>query len=690
MSKPDLQPTVDRINPSAEQNTPPGGLRDQLTLAPPCAPDEPASSLPAAEVPGYEILDKLGHGGMGVVYQARQMCLNRLVALKMILAGSHATAEMLARFKAEAESVARLQHPNIVQIYEVGTCEGKPYLSLEFVNGGGLDRKLAGRPQCPRAAAELLETLARAAHAAHQKGIVHRDLKPANVLLHHEGHSPPARGFGTPKITDFGLAKHLDGSGGQTQSGAIIGTPSYMAPEQAQAKRTVGPAADVYALGAILYEMLTGRPPFQAATPLDTVLQVMSEEPVPPSRRQPDVPPDLEIICLKCLQKDPGHRYASAEELAEDLRRFLDHEPIRARPVSRATRVRKWARRQPALATLLAVLAAGPVVSLIVLANFRASVRQHHQDIPWAVNRQGKFVQPIRRAYGLAFSPDGQSLAASDRSGTVTIRNAQTGEVTLTLRGHAQTVTSITFDRLGKHLASASNDGTAKVWDVASGKAVHTLRGHTGPVTGVAFGPDGQRLVSGSEDRTAKVWDVATGKELLTFRAHEGKIHCVTFSPDGRHVASGNSKILRAVAVGVVKVWEAESGKEVFGFSHAGPVWAVAFSGNGRSLATASADQTVKVWDADTGKLVLTFPGHAHAVNAVGFSPDDTRLVSASDANVKVWRAGDGQVVLTLHGHSDMIANAVFSPDGRRLASASIDGTVKIWDATDGRELCSK
>src|SRR5262249_17925913 len=250
----------------------------------------------------------------------------------------------LARFRTEAEAIARMQHPNIVQIYEVGEQGGLPYFSLEFCGGGSLEKKLSGTPLPPHESAALVEALARAMDAAHQKGVIHRDLKPANVLLAEDG---------TPKITDFGLAKKLD-EAGQTASGAVMGTPSYMAPEQAGGK-AVGPLADVYALGAILYECLTGRPPFKAATPLDTIMQVISEEVVSPSLLSPQVPRDLETICLKCLQKEPAKRYTTAQALADDLRRFLAGEPIVARPVGWLERVWKWSHRRPAAAALLAV-----------------------------------------------------------------------------------------------------------------------------------------------------------------------------------------------------------------------------------------------------------------------------------------------------------------------------------------------
>jgi serine/threonine-protein kinase len=330
----------------------------------PPEPQTPAVAAPWPSVPGYEILDELGRGGMGVVYKARHVKLNRLVALKMILAGAHAGSDDLARFRVEAEAVARLQHPNIVQIYEVNDHDGNPYLALEFCEAGSLAQQLDGTPLLPRQAVELVETLARATQAAHQAGIVHRDLKPANVLLvgsdgEHAvalGRSPEEAVSYEPKITDFGLAKKLDATTGQTATGAIMGTPSYMAPEQAGGKsKDVGPAADVYALGAILYELVSGRPPFKAATPLDTLMQVVADEPVPPRRLNSQLPRDVETICLKCLHKEPGKRYGSAMALAEDLRRFLSGEPIVARPVGPLGRFGRWCRRKPGLAAAIAL-----------------------------------------------------------------------------------------------------------------------------------------------------------------------------------------------------------------------------------------------------------------------------------------------------------------------------------------------
>jgi serine/threonine protein kinase len=368
-----------------------------------------AAGLPA--VPGYEVLEVLGRGAMGVVYKARHVKLNRLVALKMILSGAHAGEPELARFRSEAEAVARLQHPNVVQIHEIGEHAGLPYFSLEFVDGGSLQQHLAGTPQQPGAAAQLLETLARAVHAAHEKGIVHRDLKPANVLLTRDG---------VPKVSDFGLAKQLDADSGRTQSGAILGTPSYMAPEQAAGRtKEVGPPADVWALGAILYEALTGGPPFRGATVRDTLEQVCTREPVPPRQWQPKVPRDLETICLKCLHKEPHRRYASALALAEDLERFQERKPIVARPVGRLERAGKWARRNPAVAAFLTVLVVGTVVSASLAVYAVQKAELAHSSETAAVNANtelGKANDELKNANASLIKKDDQLLTALARS----------------------------------------------------------------------------------------------------------------------------------------------------------------------------------------------------------------------------------------------------------------------------------
>ncbi len=334
--------------------------------------DLSAAVIEALRAAGYEVVGELGRGGMGVVYLARKIKLSRLCALKMILAGAHAGSAVLARFRAEAEAVARLTHPDIVQIYHVGEVDGLPYLELEYLPGGGLDHALNGSPRPAEEAAHLVEIMARAIAEAHRQGIVHRDLKPANILLD---------ATGRPKVADFGLAKILGSDDGLTKSRAVLGSPSYMAPEQAEGDaRSVGATTDVYALGAILYELLTGRPPFRAATALLTLVQVKESDPVPPSRLQPGLAGDVETICLKCLEKAPLRRYATADALAEDLRRFRAGEPILAKPIPSWERAWKWARRRPSLAAALTVSTAAIMLllggALYYNSRLRVAVRE--------------------------------------------------------------------------------------------------------------------------------------------------------------------------------------------------------------------------------------------------------------------------------------------------------------------------
>ncbi len=356
-------------------------------------------TFPAAFGP-YELLAEIGRGGMGVVYRARQRALQRLVAIKMITPGACSGAGAVARFRNEAQAAARLQHPNVVQIFEVGEQQGQPYFAMEYVEGGSLARRLDGQPLPARQAAQLIETLARAVHAAHQCGVIHRDLKPGNVLLRGKseiGNPNSAKEKSDsvadfefriadfePMVTDFGLAKQVDRDVGmQTESGAILGTPCYMAPEQAEGHGArSGPTADVYSLGAMLYELLTGRPPFRGVTRLDTLQQIVHDEPVPPRRLQPALPRDLETICLSCLPKEPDKRYASAAALAEDLGRFRAGEPIRARPAGRFEIAWRWCCRQPKLAGLAAalVLAVATGLSLVLWQWQRAEIHLHETE----------------------------------------------------------------------------------------------------------------------------------------------------------------------------------------------------------------------------------------------------------------------------------------------------------------------
>jgi serine/threonine protein kinase len=379
----------------------------------------PASVFKIPRLPGYDIDSELGRGGMGVVYKAQQIGLGRTVALKMILAGQHASPEQLARFHTEAEAVARLQHPNIVQIHEVGEHEGMPYFSLEFVAGGNLSNKLAGTPQPARDSAEMVQTLAHAVHAAHERGVIHRDLKPDNVLLTE---------LGSPKIADFGLAKMMDAGPQHTQTGLPLGTPSFMAPEQARGESgEIGPATDVYALGAILYEMLTGRPPFRGTTAIETVRQVISEDPLPPSRLQSKVPRDLETICLRCLEKRTDQRYSTAAQLAEDLQRFLRGEPILARPSNVWSRAIKLTRRRPAIAALLVVSAVATIALTAMGAIYSSRLLQANVKLQKEISENRRLLSLSFVAYGRVCAIAAKEANLDDPLVVPTSRTAQLG-----------------------------------------------------------------------------------------------------------------------------------------------------------------------------------------------------------------------------------------------------------------------
>jgi eukaryotic-like serine/threonine-protein kinase len=723
---------------------------DAATLPPAPPPSESATLPPApadsllpetvgpVHVPGYEVLRELGRGGMGVVYQARHLQLGRVVALKMVLAGGHASAADLSRFRTEAEAVARLQHPNIVQIFEVGEYGGLPFFSLEYCDGGNLDRKLSGTPLPPKEAASLARTLARAMQAAHEKGVVHRDLKPANVLLTADGE---------PKITDFGLAKRLDDASGQTQTGVILGTPSYMAPEQAAGRaREVGPAADVYALGAILYELLTGRPPFRAATPLDTILQVAIDEAVPPRQLQRTVPRDLETVCLKCLGKEPRKRYASAQALADDLGRFLEGRPVAARPVGRLELVGRWCRRNPVVAgltaTLFLSLAAGAGVAswfAVQAAGEARRARADEQQVRDQADRLNDQAGVLRdQADELRDRAD--KLRDESLSVRRNLYDAQMSRVQLTweegqpelipplldgqrpeqtggadLRGfewhfwsHRRRPEVVNFNANLGQLEADATDGrrvavaaaaAGVVWEVGAGRKVC---GFTAPTARdrfsgqeLALSPDGRFLAAGGEwqgqgqpkgaagpkDFSLHLWDAATGAALPPLEGHTGRVAALAFSDDGRLLASASRD-------GTARTWDPAAGKQLQAFE-----WpdkkpptggAVAFEPGGRRLVWA-ADGRVIFWDLATGAAALSYPADCRSL---AFSPDGRKLAVLSEVGIRVLDAAKGRETAALQGNCRGVRSFTFSPDGKRIATAHfLEGRLRVWDAHTGEEL---
>jgi WD40 repeat protein/DNA-directed RNA polymerase specialized sigma24 family protein len=727
LEAPDDDPFIDLLRRAARPATPtPGGGAETVGLTPALA----AAPGPAPTVPGHEILRELGRGGMGVVYKARHLRLNRLVALKVLLAGAHAGPEALVRFRAEAEAVARLRHPHIVQIYDIGEHEGLPWFALELCEGGSLAEQARGVPCPPRQAARLVEAVARGV-AAHEQGIVHRDLKPANILLarKEEGQGRPTDEF-EPRVADFGLAKWAEGGGGLTGTGAVVGTPGYMAPEQACGdNRSVGPAADVYALGAILYELLTGRPPFQAATALETLEQVVGSEAAPPRRLNPRVPADLETIALKALRKEPEKRYAGAAALAEDLRRFQAGEPIAARPAGALERGWRWAKRHPAVAALTAAVAGVLLAGVAgVTWQWREAVHQKElaQEQTGVAREQTKRTTIALKKAEAAEKQASDRAVAEARARAEAIKESRRAEVARysselelvrrdllaghygdararldgcrwdlrgweydfmrglldrrlrILPGHTDHVVAVAFRPDGRLLASAAYDGTIRLWEPDTGLETRLLR-TPAPVRGVAFSPDGRLLASAGLDGRLILWNARTGRPFRTLGGPPGRLSSVAFSPDGRMLAAG-------AADRTVKLWDVRTGRPVRGLGgHEDVVSAVAFTADGR-LASSSIDGTARLWDVRTGKQVLALR-HSAPVYGLAFRRDGLRLATASEEGARVWDVRTGKQVLSVGKAGSEAARAVaFSPDGKRLAVARSLWPTTIHDAETGKE----
>jgi WD40 repeat protein/serine/threonine protein kinase len=705
-----------------------GGMASILPPGPPRDGDLP-------RVLGYEVRGELGSGGMGVVYRAYDPRLKREVALKMIRADHKVRPSDLARFRTDAEALARLRHPNIAQIYDVSESDGRPYFALELAEGGSLEKQLGDRAQPPDVAARMVETLARAVQYAHQRGVIHRDLKPGNILLTSPGEPPAAGGpgdstsavgelVGVPKIADFGLAKFLDAEGVRaclTLPDFPLGTPSYMAWEQAAGKvEEISTLTDVYGLGAILYKLLTGRAPYNGGNNLEIIRKVQSaeERPPRPGQLQPSLPGDLELICLKCLEKEPRGRYASAEQLANELAHFLNKEPLehtRRRPAGLAERLWMWGRRNRALAAACAAAFVALVVGTIVSTALSFANAKTARELQTALDeseKKGHQLEETNRkataislglglhlceqgdvALGVLWLAHSLEMAppdAKDLQRTIRTNLAAWGDTLRPLRASLSTtseVLTLACSPDGKLVVTGTEDGTVQLWDAAAGKPVGTPLRHQDRVMAVAFSSDGRKVLTGSWDKTACVWDVTTGQAVTL--EHPYEVWAVAFSRDGKTVLTGNGEPFMGRERphrGEARLWEADTGKLLQVLPHEDRVYSVAFGGDDRVVATGSSDKTARLWDATTGNLLHTLP-HQGRVWAVTFSPDYTKILTGGfDKTARVWDVASGKPLLTLP-HTGAVWAAAFSPDGTVILTGDNNHTAQLWKADTGAAL---
>jgi WD40 repeat protein/serine/threonine protein kinase len=684
------------------------------------------------QIPGYEILSVIGSGGMGIVYKARHRDLNRVVALKMLLGSALTDLELRDRFRSEAEAVAKLQHPNIIQVFEIGSIVPapgsipSPFIALEFVDGGALTSQTL-KPQNPRHAAQTVLKLARAAHAIHEIGIIHRDLKPANVLLTNAGE---------PKIADFGLAKQLapvsDFHGRfVTQTGTALGTPEYMPPEQAMGQAPA-PTMDVYALGVILYEMLTAHVPFEAATPLETVNLACEQEPVSPRQLQPAIPRDLETVCLKCLEKDAARRYNSAAAMADDLQRFLDDRPIHARRTNELEKMRRWCRRNPLSAASLGLvvtifLAAFALVTdsyfeadrarqdvlnrakserweryrALIAASDSAmldfNVTNAHRNLDGAplefrnwewfhlrsrVDLAQQVIANDDWDLGLQYNNCGsQWILGSDPRGVIHFTNVNDHSIEKTIKPRdGWSALFVSSD--DKTMIFATPDKGYALCDIESGNVRGIIGGGDLKLDTCFMTRGDDSLFTNSLDGIIREWSLKTGHLLRSIRCEGAGCTRFCVTPDKRHMAYIDDECR------TVRIYDLESGRPFATLGdHHERVFAAVFSPDSKRIVTTDGfpANTVRFWDVRTGRLIRELGRHKNVITCIAYSHDGGRIASASrDQSIRLWDGITGQPIATLHGHRGCVRRVTFSPDGTRLASASEDGTLRLWEAETG------
>jgi WD40 repeat protein/tRNA A-37 threonylcarbamoyl transferase component Bud32 len=656
----------------------------------------------------YEIQAELGRGGMGVVYKARQISLNRPVALKMIRSAALATDDEIRRFLNEAEAVAKLDHPNIVPIYEVGEHDGQRYFSMKLIAGPSLHESLSAFGADPKAAARLMVTVAEALHHAHQRGILHRDLKPSNILLDEQGR---------PHVTDFGLAKRVEGDEVMTLSGAVLGTPAYMAPEQAWGKRRlVTTLSDVYGLGAVLYALLTGAAPFGGETAVETLDRVRREPPVPPSRVNPKVPRDLEVTCLKCLEKDPGRRYASAQALADDLARYLAGEPIQARPVGSAERAWRWCRRNPTVSTLTAsvallvlAVAAVATVAAVDLARSRLTALRH---LGRALAAEARLTDQLHeslleRARAARFSRrSGQRFDSLDA-----VARAARLRTTPALRDEAIACLALIdlkpdggaepppedgpsdFDPRFDRYAVGDRHGGVIIRLAHDDREILRLTGPGGAVSGLRFGPRGARLWveyrQADLSDVARIWDLTRNDGPVSLALDEA-LGPPAFSPDDHYAVAAIRDADRFRVAKAIGLFDLTSGRLVrkIGLEYRPRTWALAPDGRRLAVTVTSDDwkvHSVSVLDVERGEAVGTYPMASNLASLAWRGDGRLLAVGEFDGRIRVWDQESRQLLSSLEA-GDYVSELAFTHSGDLLVSTGERGA-RVWDPIRGRLL---
>ncbi len=736
----------------------------------------------------YELLGEIAKGGMGVVYKANQVSLNRIVALKMILGGGLASRDDVKRFYVEAEAAAKLDHPCIVPVYEIGECNGQHFFTMGYIDGGNLSDLLRAGPMSPMDATRLMIRIADAIHFAHERGVIHRDLKPSNILIQRPDYafaqSGSLRQSGTeglasdqasrtrpgtqqqstvqstkgkstkwksdsnnpsiaelvPKISDFGLAKHIYQDSNLTSTGQVLGTPSYMPPEQANGNNhEVGPAADIYSLGAILYCMLTGRPPFQSANPMDTLMQVVGQEPISVRMLTPTVPRDLETVCMKCLHKQPAKRYLSARMLAEDLQRFLDGESILARPTTILERLWRWCRKNPVVSTLSIALVASLLMGIFVAASFasrasmearrsRAAERQSRIDRDQAIQFLAKSNFALANARYQASRPREaiellEQMPSEYRQQEWSFARREFEGGLKTIRNPSKGSADYAINHQNLEIASLTQDGILRIWNLETeallqelsfdtpldgtsnplayskdGSSLFVLNplkysidryeSHpyratdrspvsTSPIKAISPNPLKAKVVLGHYDGSISLWDYDSNTIERTWSGHSEACTHICFSPNGAMIASVSEESLR--------IWDAETFELLKDMrSPSGRITHLSWGADSEQLATCVLDDAVLVWQVADGSIVKRESGFGVALGVALDSHKGIGASSYGDNSIRLWFTDSSDLRTARLGHSDAVFFLEFVESGNRLISAGVDGAIKQWSTLIG------